>query len=83
MNGIIYIITTFARVLADNPARLLPFLAFACVVTLIIAVTTDALLRARSLQRRKAIANRPVPRNPRELAETSRPVSRRDGRLHR
>ena len=50
MSEIFYIITTFGTVLANDPGRLLPGLAVACAVTMIIAVTTDTLLRARSLQ---------------------------------
>jgi hypothetical protein len=42
-----YILTTFWRVLEANPGRLLPVLAYACAITLVIAVVTDGLLRRR------------------------------------
>jgi hypothetical protein len=53
MTNILYMLMTFLRVLADNPGRLIPLLACACVITLIIAVMTDALMRGRSTQNKK------------------------------
>ena len=50
MSDIIYIIDTFGKVLANNPARLLPFLASACAATMIIAIISDTLLRQRLAQ---------------------------------
>jgi hypothetical protein len=82
MSEIFYIITTFGTVLANDPGRLLPGLAVACAVTMIIAVTTDTLLRARSLQRRKAFANPPAPKNPRELPGIPRTAIRPETQTH-
>ena len=54
MNDLGYIVGTFGKMLAENPTRLLPFLAFACAVTVIIAITTDALFRRRLARAKKA-----------------------------
>jgi hypothetical protein len=47
INSILYLTVTLARVLQQNPGRLVPFVAAASVVTLIIAVMTDAWLKSR------------------------------------
>jgi hypothetical protein len=82
MSEITDIITTLGTVLVDDPARLLPGLAVACAVTMIIAVTTDTLLRARSLRRRNALANPPSLGNPRDLPGISRPAIRPEAPTH-
>jgi hypothetical protein len=53
---IVYIVVTFGRALEHNPGRLVPILAFACVITLIIALVSDAWLRARPAREKKAEA---------------------------
>jgi hypothetical protein len=58
INDIMYVGQTFWRVLEHNPGRLEPWLAGACAVTLIIAVFTDAWLRSRPAQPKKAVALR-------------------------
>ncbi len=57
MSDFIYIIDTFGKVLADNPARLLPLLAYACAATMLIAIITDTLLRRRQAQEKRTAAN--------------------------
>ena len=47
MDELAQILATFCRVLAANPGRLVPFLAYVCAITLVIAVVSDAMLRRR------------------------------------
>ena len=66
MNEADQIIVKFSKLLMANPARLLPVLAFASVVTLMIALMKDAVHRSRALHEKKL-----APANPRN-AETTR-----------
>ena len=52
MNDMAYILTAFWRVLEANPGRLVPVLAYACAITLVIAVVTDALIRRQPARRK-------------------------------
>ena len=63
MGDIQYILTTLWRVVQANPAQLLPILAYACAITLVIAVVTDGLLR-RQPARQKIADEKPdsIPR---------------------
>jgi hypothetical protein len=63
MDDLLYILTTFWRVLESNPGRLLPILAYASAITLVIAVTTDALLRRQTSRQKRADEKpKPIPR---------------------
>jgi Ca2+/Na+ antiporter len=53
LNNIIYVAVTLGRALEHNPGRLVPFVAGACVVTLIIAIISDAWLRTRPAREKK------------------------------
>lgn len=63
MSSISYEMIKFLSFLGNNPIALLHFLAYACAVTLIIAIITDAFLAQRqSSEDRKPLTNRPKPR---------------------
>jgi hypothetical protein len=53
MNEAGQIIVRFSKMLLENPARLLPALAFASVVTLMVAVMRDAAHRSRIAHERR------------------------------
>jgi hypothetical protein len=55
MGELNYAITNLWRVVKENPAGLVPFLAYACALTLIVALLTDGLMlrrQARPAKRR-------------------------------
>jgi hypothetical protein len=54
MDDITYILMTFWHMLETNPGRLVPFLASACAITLVIAVVTDALFQRPPARRQSA-----------------------------
>jgi hypothetical protein len=58
INSIMYLMVTLARVLQQNPGRLVPYVAAASVVTLIIAVMTDAWLKTRPEREKKTAVAR-------------------------
>jgi hypothetical protein len=60
MSEINHTISNLWRVVRENPAGLVPFLAYACAITLIVALLTDALL----LRRRARPAKPPLTRQP-------------------
>ena len=64
MSNIDFEIAALLRFLADNPVVLLHFLAYACAITLIIAIVRDAfLLRKQTDRSGKILENRPKTRS--------------------
>lgn len=61
MNDIIFFIAAFWRALADHPARLVPFLAYACAATMVIAIVKDAFLRNRQVPEKSRVENKSPP----------------------
>ena len=60
MSEINHTIINLWRVVRENPAGLVPFLAYACAITLMVALLTDGLL----LRRRARPAKRPLTGEP-------------------
>ncbi|HZQ46189.1 MAG TPA: hypothetical protein VFC07_04195 [Verrucomicrobiae bacterium] len=64
MSNLIHEIAALLEFLGNNPMALLHFLAYACAITLLIAIVTDALLRQRQAVRNgRALAKPPKPRS--------------------
>jgi len=59
MSNIIGMAETFLRMAVKDPAVIMPVLAYACVVTIIIAIVSDALLRKRELAQQRKPAENP------------------------
>ena len=63
LSNLNYEMAKFLSFLGNNPIALLHFLAYACAVTLVIAITTDAfLVQRQSAGDRKTLEKRPKPR---------------------
>jgi hypothetical protein len=61
MNEISYITSAVLQTLADHPGRLVKALEFACVLTLLVAIATDSLLRRRRPARQEKSSESPRP----------------------
>lgn len=63
MSSINYEMAKLVNFAVNNPTALLYFLAFACAITLIIAIVTDAfLVQRQSAKDQRSVTNRPKPR---------------------
>ena len=58
MSDLNYAITTLAEVVKDNPAKLVPVLAYASAIILVVAILTDLglLLRRQAQQAKRSMA---------------------------
>ncbi len=63
MSEIDHTISILWRVVRENPAGLVPFLSYACAITLIVALLTDGLLpRRRARPAKRPLTGEPRPR---------------------